>query len=203
MIILKNKEKQSNEETEPVTATVIEPNLETGFNTIGLFGDVSEQASSNIIYSLLSLNNMLQNAEKENRFVNFYISTYGGSATDMFAIYDTMREVKNTMDIDTYGVGKVMSAGVLLLAAGTKGNRRIGKNCRVMIHSIMSGTHGSLPNLENEIKEAQWYQEKAISALIKETKMTRTILNKFMDKKIDIYLSAEEAVKYGIADKVV
>ena len=72
-----------------------------------------------------------------------YISTYGGSADDMFGLYDIMRQVKDTSEIHTVGVGKVMSAGVLLLAAGTNGKRKIGKRCRVMIHSVIGGNQGS------------------------------------------------------------
>ena len=64
--------------------------------------------------------------------IDFIVSTEGGSVTDMFAVYDCMRDVrKGLCEINTFGVGKVMSAGILLLAGGTKGKRRIGRHCRL------------------------------------------------------------------------
>mgnify|MGYP001551496522 FL=1 len=78
-----------------------------------------------------------------NQPIEFVLCTSGGSALDMFAIYDVMRMVREDCDVCTYGIGKIMSAGVLLLAAGTKGKRKIGKHCRVMIHPVQAGTSGS------------------------------------------------------------
>ena len=96
-----------------------------------------------------------------------------------------------------------MSAGVLLLAAGTKGKRKIGKNCRVMIHSVLAGNEGPLHNLENEIAEVRWTQDRYIKALIDETKLTQKTVNKLLQRHVNVYLSAEDAVKYGIADEVI
>jgi ATP-dependent protease ClpP protease subunit len=100
-------------------------------------------------------------------------------------------------------MGKVMSAGVLILAAGTKGKRKIGRNCRVMIHSVIAGNHGSLPNLINEMEAIQDLQDLYIERLVEETNMTKKQMKKLLEQKVNIYLSAEEAVKYGIADIIV
>ena len=135
--------------------------------------------------------------------IDFILSTHGGSASDMFAIYDVMRDVRQDCAISTFGIGKVMSAGVLLLAAGTKGERKIGKNCRVMMHSVIGGNSGPIFNLENEMNEVRATQERYIAALKAETKMTIKQINNFFNRHVDIYLSAEEAVKLGIADIVV
>ena len=89
----------------------------------------------------------------------FMVATNGGSAPDMFAIYDSMREIREECEIHTIGQGKVMSAGVLLLAAGTKGERRIGKHCRVMIHGVVSGQQGYIQDVENEFEEAKITQK--------------------------------------------
>ena len=105
-------------------------------------------------------------------------------------------------EIHTIGVGKVMSAGTLLLAAGTKGKRKIGKNCRVMIHNVAAGNFGNLPNLANELEAIQRLQEDYISAMVENTKFTRKKLEKLLNEKVNIYLSAEEAVKYGLADEI-
>ena len=96
-----------------------------------------------------------------------------------------------------------MSAGALLLAAGTKGERMIGKNCRVMLHSVIGASHGALHNLENEMEEIRVLQEQHIDCLVEETKMTKRYLKKLLNRKINIYLTAEESVKLGIADKVI
>jgi ATP-dependent Clp protease protease subunit len=121
----------------------------------------------------------------------------------MFALYDIMRLTKTKCDIETFGLGKVMSAGVLILAAGTKGKRKIGKNCRVMIHNVMAGSVGSLHNLENEIKEIKYIQQSYISALSEESGMPVKKLQKLLNRKVNVYLSAEEAVNLGIADIIV
>ena len=71
----------------------------------------------------------------------------------MFSVYDMMRMIRDEIPICTFGRGKVMSAGVLLLAAGSKGERRIGKNCRVMIHGVISGQDGHIADVENEFSE--------------------------------------------------
>jgi len=186
---------------------------EFSMRKIGLIGDVSEEKSSDIIYGLYALKEMGKHEEPpatkrgkvKTKFdpIEFIISTNGGSASDMFAIYDVMREIRKDCEIHTQGLGKVMSAGVLLLAAGTKGKRKIGKHCRVMIHGVIAGNSGPMFNLENEMNEVRETQKRYIEALRSETKMTATQINKFLERHVDIYLSAEEAVKLGIADIVV
>ena len=172
---------------------------------IGLFGDVAEEKVAEVVQGILYLDqaNHLEEDEEEKQPIDFYLSTYGGSADDMFALYDIMRLVKETTQINTIGVGKVMSAGVLLLAAGTHGHRRIGKYCRVMIHSVMGGGHGSLPNLANEMEAIQQLQEDYIKALVSETKMTKRQIKNMLERKVNVYLSAEEAVELGIADIII
>lgn len=182
--------------------------------TIGLIGDVTEEKASDVIYGLLALRESgrfqrLENPEdphsdiiEEVEPLEIIISTYGGSAMDMFGIHDMMREVREECEISTVGIGKVMSAGVLILASGTKGKRRIGKNCRVMIHSVIGGTHGPMHNLENEMDEIRWIQEKYIETLVSETDMTNAMVKKMLNRKVNIYLTAEQAVEYGIADEV-
>ena len=134
----------------------------------------------------------------------FIVSTHGGSASDMFGIYDLMRKMKSEgCEISTYGLGKVMSAGVLLLASGTKGKRRIGANCRVMIHAVAGGSSGAIHNLETEMDEIRWIQEQYISRVVEETAMSKKYLSNLLKKKVNVYLSAQEAVDLGIADEVV
>ena len=211
--------KFSNEEKEQDNKTFIllgsDEKREDEFRAFGIVGDINEEKAAEAIYSLMHfhrsrMSEELSDSEDPNSEVvqtvqpmEFVLSTHGGSAEEMFAIYDVMRNVKKDCDIITRGLGKVMSAGVLLLAAGTKGQREIGRYCRVMIHSAVGGYAGSLHNLENEMEEVRYIQEQYVKALVDETKMTSKQLKKMLEKKVNIYLSADEAVKYGIADLII
>lgn len=179
----------------------VEPDL----RTIGLFSDVAEEKVAELAHAMLYLNelNKLEKKEANKKPIQFYLSTYGGNADDMFALYDIMRQVKKDTDIETIGMGKVMSAGVLLLASGTKGQRKIGKYCRVMIHSVVGGSHGSLPNLANEMEAIQQIQKDYSEALIAETNMSSKQLKELLERKVNVYLSAQEAVDLGIADIII
>jgi len=195
------------------SAAVIETDDE--LRLIGLYGEVEELKVAQIIGTLIDMadtavqevpkdpSNSESEMEEVVRPIEFLISTPGGNADDMFALYDIMRVVREKCDIVTYGLGKVMSAGVLLLASGTKGKRKIGKNCRVMIHSVVAGSSGSFHNLQNEMSEIKYMQTAYINALSAETNMTVSQLKKMIGKKVNVYLSAEEAVKLGIADIIV
>lgn len=178
---------------------------EPDLRTIGLFSDVAEEKVAELAHGLLYLNelNKLEKEQENKKPIQFYLSTYGGNADDMFALYDIMRQVKKDTDIETIGMGKVMSAGVLLLASGTKGQRKIGKYCRVMIHSVVGGSHGSLPNLANEMEAIQQIQKDYSEALITETGMTKKQLKELLERKVNVYLSAQEAVDLGIADIII
>ncbi len=181
---------------------------------LGLYGEIEEGKVSQLIGALIDMSEpSALNAEKDTvelpeadrkiRPIEMLVSTPGGNADDMFALYDVMRVVREKCDIVTFGLGKVMSAGVLLLASGTKGKRKIGANCRVMIHSVMAGSQGSIHDIENEMEEIKFMQSAYIRALSAETSMTEKKLKSMINKKVNIYLSAEEAVKLGIADIIV
>ena len=184
---------------------------------VGRVGDLDEEKASEIMYGMLSLyktgtKEVLKNPEDPECVetvttidpFEFIISTHGGSASDMFGIYDLMRKMKSEgCEIHTYALGKVMSAGVILMAAGTKGKRRIGANTRVMIHSVIGGSSGAIHNLENEMDEIRWIQEQYIARLVEETAMSKKYLTNLLKKKVNVYLSAQEAVDLGIADEVV
>lgn len=176
--------------------------------TIGLFGAVEEEKISELIGLILSLADPKRVLGKEEepespKPIDFIISTPGGNADDMFALYDIMRVYREKCEIHTFGLGKVMSAGVLLLAAGTKGQRKMGKNCRIMIHSVVGGNAGSFHSLINEMEEIKYTQTAYLKALADETNMSFGELKRMIDKKVNVYLSAEEAVKLGIADIIV
>ena len=172
--------------------------------TMMLYGDVNEERAGDMVAGLLMLHGHRKEDEEDaDNSIKFYISTYGGSADDMFSVYDIMRFVKQECEIETIGMGKIMSAGTLLLASGTKGKRKIFKNCRVMIHSVSAGNLGTIHNLENELEEIHHLQEMYVSALAEETNMTKRQIRKILDQKVNVYLTAEEAVEHGLADEVI
>jgi|TARA_R110000824_G_scaffold11540_7_gene50472 ATP-dependent Clp endopeptidase proteolytic subunit ClpP len=171
---------------------------------IGLFSDLDQEKTADIIYSFMQYMHTEDSKDDEIKPIEFHISTYGGCADDMFAIYDLMKKIQtSSQEVHTTGWGKVMSAGVLLLASGTKGQRKIGRNCRVMIHAVNAGNHGALHDLVNEMEAIQNIQEMYIEALVSETNMTKTQLKKLIEKKVNVYLSAQEAVDLGIADIII
>jgi len=223
--MLKNKNKQEekveqedqvvSEEQEQILLFEAPENTgESKLRLISLYGEVDEDRAGDITYALRVLKETCINQPpldsegeelptEEKEPIEFIVSTYGGSAAEMFAIYDTMRMVKEECEIHTLGLGKVMSAGVLLLAAGTKGKRKIAKNCRVMMHSVIGGSAGAIHNLENEMEEIRFTQKQHIECLLEETTMTRAYLKRLLNKRVNVYLTAEEAVELGIADEIV
>lgn len=214
----KPKKKAENQESKQIVIVNNIPDSTSRIDdirTINLYSDINQKICADTVSALMYFKDSAVSLEQENpenpeseviavsRPVNMVISTFGGSATEMFAVYDTMRLTKEICDICTIGMGKVMSAGVLLLAAGTKGRRKIGKNCRVMIHGVAGGFGGNLTTMENEIEEIKWIQQQYIKCLAHETNLTVSKLKKMIRRQVDVYLSAEEAVKFGIADEII
>ena len=216
-MIFSLSKKEETEDTvvvKEVKTAQIETNGDSNPRTIGICGDLDEEKAGELMYGMLSLLEdgkvyTVKDPESETPEISvscepfeFIISTLGGSAQEMFGLHDLMRAVREQCDIRTVGLGKVFSAGTLLLASGTKGQRKIGKNCRVMIHSVVSGNHGSIHNLENEMDEIRWTQDKYIEAMVSETNMSKTHLKKILNRKVNAYFTAEEAVELGIADTI-
>ena len=208
----KKKKKEEEVEEEEESGTSLSEALEGLMNsqpdlrTMMLYGEVNEEKIQELIVGTI----MMTQAAAPNSYdedgnlkpMKLYLSTYGGAADDMFSFYDILNQAKESCELHTIGLGKVMSAGVLLLAAGTKGHRYIGKNCRVMIHAVTAGNIGELHNLQNEMEAIQQLQDSYTNALVQETSMTKRQLNKLLDRKVNVYLTAQEAIEYGIADKI-
>lgn len=182
---------------------------------LGLIGDITEEKSELILSQLVGLKykgmdvvpvdpkNPTGEMREVYEPVEMMISTHGGSASDMFAIYDVMKLLQDSgMEVQTVGIGKVMSAGVLLLAAGTPGKRSIGKHCRVMIHGVSSGAGGMVESIDNELEEIKLIEDQYITALAENTAMTKRYIKNRLKKRLNVYIGAEEAVELGIADNI-
>jgi|TARA_R110002020_G_scaffold473251_1_gene702296 ATP-dependent Clp protease protease subunit len=197
-------EEESSEESMMTLADLIQARTEDipESRSIMFVGEVTEEKAAEFISALLVLAQTKDEEDERAEDIKIYVNTYGGSADEMFAIYDVMNWCKEYCDIQTIGLGKVMSAGTLILAAGTKGKRYLSSHCRVMIHSVNGGQVGDLHNLKNEMEQIAGLQDSYIQAMSAETNMTKRQIQTLINKKINVYLDAEEAIGKGLADEV-
>ena len=158
-----------------------------------LVGPVNEVTANLIVAQLLFLES--ENPDKD---ISFYINSPGGSVSAGLAIYDTMQFVKP--NVSTLCVGQAASMGALLLAAGEKGKRFCLPNSRVMIHQPMGGFSGQASDIEIHAKEILFLRQRLNEILAKHTGQNVDTIAKDTDR--DNFLSAEDAVKYGLIDKV-
>ncbi|MBX3661933.1 MAG: ATP-dependent Clp endopeptidase proteolytic subunit ClpP [Burkholderiales bacterium] len=158
-----------------------------------LVGPVNEVTANLIVAQLLFLES--ENPDKD---ISFYINSPGGSVTAGMAIYDTMQFIKP--DVSTLCVGQAASMGALLLAAGAKGKRFVLPNSRVMIHQPMGGFQGQASDIEIHAKEILYLKARLNAILAKHTGQDIATIEKDTDR--DNFLSGEQAVNYGLVDKV-
>jgi len=138
-------------------------------------------------------------AEGKGKDIKFYINTPGGSVTAGMAIYDTMQYVKS--DVSTICVGMAASMGAVLLAAGAKGKRFSLPNSEILIHQVMGGFEGQASDIKIHSEHILKIREKLNKILAKHTGQPIATIEKDTDR--DHFMSADEAVKYGIIDKVI
>jgi len=158
-----------------------------------LVGPVTEITANLIVAQLLFLES--ENPDKD---ISFYINSPGGMVSAGLAIYDTMQFVKP--NVSTLCVGQAASMGALLLAAGTKGKRHCLPNSRVMIHQPMGGFQGQASDVEIHAKEILFLKGRLTEIMAKHTGQELKAVERDTDR--DNFLSAEQAVSYGIVDKV-
>ena len=158
-----------------------------------LVGPVTEVTANLIVAQLLFLES--DNPDKE---ISFYINSPGGSVSDGLAIYDTMQFVKP--NVSTLCIGQAASMGALLLAAGAKGKRFCLPNSRVMIHQPMGGFQGQASDVEIHAREILNRKAKLNEIFARHTGQELKTVERDTDR--DNFLSAEQALGYGIVDKV-
>lgn len=135
--------------------------------------------------------------------IKLVISTYGGSVYEMFGLYDAIKYVQSLgCEVHTVGLGKIMSAGVLLLACGTKGKRLIGENTSVMYHLGKSDAEGDIFEMRNSMKELERLEVLANELLSSNTSMSVNDIDEMLKERQDVYLTAERAIELGIADVI-
>ncbi|MBI2294734.1 MAG: ATP-dependent Clp endopeptidase proteolytic subunit ClpP [Betaproteobacteria bacterium] len=158
-----------------------------------LVGPVDEVTANLIVAQLLFLES--DNPDKE---ISFYINSPGGSVSAGLAIYDTMQFVKP--NVSTLCIGQAASMGTLLLAAGAKGKRYCLPNSRVMIHQPMGGFQGQASDVEIHAREILYLKARLNEIFAKHTGQDIKTVERDTDR--DNFLSAEQAVGYGIVDRV-
>ena len=160
---------------------------------IFLSGEINNEMADFIVAQLLFLE-----AEDPDKDIQIYINSPGGSVSAGFAIYDTMQYIKP--DVSTICVGLAASMGAFLLAAGTKGKRYALPNADIMIHQPLGGTQGQAEDIRIQAEKILEIRKRINKILSEKTGQDIEIINRDTDR--DYYLNAEEAVKYGLIDKV-
>jgi ATP-dependent Clp protease, protease subunit len=158
-----------------------------------LVGPVTDITANLIVAQLLFLES--ENPDKD---INFYINSPGGSVAAGLAVYDTMQFIKP--DVATTCVGMAASMGAFLLAAGAKGKRFCLPNSRVMIHQPSGGFQGQASDIEIHAKEILYLRKRLNEMMAKHTGQSLEVLDRDTDR--DNFMGAEDAVKYGIIDRV-
>lgn len=162
---------------------------------IYLGSDINEFTAATITLQLLWLN-----AEDKVKDISLYINSPGGIVTDGLAIYDTIKALSNK--VNTICIGECSSMGAFLLSSGT-GVRMATKNSRIMIHSVSGGYAGTVVDSKISFGEMEKLNKLLMNIILDNSKgkLSKTILNKKSSR--DWFMSPEEAIKYGIIDKVV
>lgn len=158
-----------------------------------LVGPVNDATANVIVAQLLFLES--ENPDKD---ISFYINSPGGSVSAGLAIYDTMQFVKP--DVSTLCTGIAASMGAFLLAAGTKGKRFCLPNSRVMIHQPSGGFQGQASDIEIQAKEILYLRARLNDILSKHTGQPVDVIERDSDR--DYFMSGDQAVTYGLVDKV-
>jgi ATP-dependent Clp protease protease subunit len=158
-----------------------------------LQGEINDHVASIIVAQLLFLE--AENPEKD---IYLYINSPGGVVTSGFAIYDTMNYIKP--DVVTICMGQAASMGAFLLSSGAKGKRFALPHARIMIHQPLGGAQGQATDIEIHAKEILRMKKELNKILSENTGQTLRKIEK--DTERDFFMSAEEAMKYGLIDKV-
>ena len=159
-----------------------------------LTGEINDTVASSVVAQLLFLE-----SEDPDKDIYLYINSPGGVVTAGMAIYDTMQYIKP--DVSTICVGQAASMGSLLLTAGAKGKRFALPNARIMIHQPLGGARGQSTDIQIQAQEMQRTRDMINKVLADHTGQDLDKIN--TDTERDNFMSAEEAVTYGLVDKVI
>lgn len=135
---------------------------------------------------------------KQDKILTLYVNSTGGDLYQAFALIDIMKS--SEYPIRTIGIGSVMSAAFLIVAAGTKGERYVSQNTSCMCHQFSSGTDGKYHDLKAEMKETELLNSKMVDILVTATKQPPSYVKKRLLPPTDQYMTAQEMIEHGAAD---
>jgi ATP-dependent Clp protease protease subunit len=158
-------------------------------------GDVINDDVANIVIAQL----LFLASEDKNKDVQLYINTPGGSVSAGLAIYDTMQYIKP--DVMTICIGMAASMGAVLLASGAKGKRLALPNSEIMLHQVVGGTEGQAADIKIRAEQILKTRDRMNQILVKHTGQSISKIERDTDR--DFYMTAEEAKKYGLVDRVI
>ncbi len=158
-------------------------------------GDPIDDHVANIVIAQM----LFLESEDREKDIKLYINSPGGSVTAGMAIYDTMQYIKP--DVSTICIGMAASMGAVLLAAGAKNKRFVLPNAEIMIHQVMGGAEGQASDIKIRAERILKIRDRLNEILAKHTGQTLKKLEKDTDR--DHFMSAEEAQKYGLVDKII
>jgi ATP-dependent Clp protease protease subunit len=158
--------------------------------------EVSEHTASLLVAQMLFLES--ENPDKD---ISLYINSPGGSVTAGMAIYDTMQFIK--CDVQTIVMGQACSMGSLLSTAGAAGKRTILPNARHMIHQPSGGARGQATDIQIQAREIQKMKEYLTTIYVKHNSAGKTYDEFARDMERDFFMSAQEALDYGLVDKII
>lgn len=159
-----------------------------------LTGDIEEENINKCI-KWITYENILTKADK---VLTIYVNSTGGDLYQALALIDIMKNSSYT--IRTIGIGTVMSAAFLIVAAGDKGERYIAQHTSCMCHQFSSGTDGKYHDLKAEMKETELLNSKMVDILVEATGKAPTYVKKRLLPPTDVYLTAQEMIEHGAAD---
>ncbi len=160
-----------------------------------LIGEINEDNINECIKWII-----YENLDKKEKTLTLYINSMGGDLYQAFALIDIMRNSENPIRV--IGIGSVMSAAFMIFASGTEGERWAAPNTSFMCHQFSSGVEAKYHDIKAEMKENEELNSKMVSILKDATGLAPSVIKKKLLPASDVYLTADEVVEFGIADRI-
>ena len=191
--VIKNMQQQLQKQSYQRTREMTLDDLLLENRIVFMIGEISYRMSTEVIMKMLYLDNLKRNTE-----ISLYINSPGGSVDDTMAIYDTIRFIGSP--VATYCIGRAQSGAAVILAAGTKGKRHALPHAKIMLHQPWGGITGQAADIQIQAEEILKAKKMINDILAKHTGLSTEKIAEETER--DKYMSAAEALKYGLIDEV-
>lgn len=178
-------------------------------NRIYIYGPIDEEMAFNVVALLNEISDDLDFAVENDIDVGYddieiHLNSEGGIVYDALGIYDAIVSISEKYDVKISCIGRVMSAGFLILSAGTKGLRFAGRNTTFMLHQVqISQMTSGISEIENELQESNRLQDIYIDIVSSHSKVNKTKLNKIIKDQKNYYFDAKKALELGFIDGII